>query len=202
MRTFVHLLIIGVASNLDNLGVGVAYGVRRISVSPLSNLLIAGFAFLFSVAAAMAGAGVGHFLSDRVAAVAGAVLMIGVGLWIIQPPRPRGAVPPRAPARPSFMRLLAEPELADRDHSGEISLSESLVLGIAVSLNCLTNGVSAGLWKLGVLPMAVCNAALSYASIGLGVWLGGRYGTPWLASRANVLAGGILILLGVRQWLG
>ena len=230
-----HLLTIGIASNLDNLAVGVAYGIRRISLPARSNLAIAGIAFIFSVVAASAGSLLGHHLTDRVAAVTGAVLLIGIGIWAMPKPEKNGkrgrdpekgqpepiaergpAEMERAPAgqadpavcaaagparRPSVWGVLRNPELADRDHSGEISASESLVLGIAVSLNCLTNGVSAGLWKLGPVATGVTNGALSYLTLWAGVRLGLRYGGHWLGRKAALIAAVLLILLGLEQLL-
>ena len=106
--------------------------------------------------------------------------------------------------RPSLTRILQAPELADSDHSGVISIGESLLLGVALSLNCLTNGLPAGLWKLQPLAVAACNAVLSFASLWCGVRLGKRYGAHWLGRKADVLAGVLLILLGAYQvysWL-
>jgi len=103
--------------------------------------------------------------------------------------------------RPSFRGLLRDPELADQDHSGVIGLGESLTLGVALALNCLTTGLPAGLWKLGILPLAACNAALSLAALACGVRLGRQYGAQWLGRKADVLAGSLMILLGCHQAL-
>ena len=45
MNLIFLLVLIGISANLDNLGVGIAYGVRRINIPPLSNLIIAVIAF-------------------------------------------------------------------------------------------------------------------------------------------------------------
>ena len=199
MHDWLHLLTIGIATNLDNLAVGVAYGIRRIWIPTTSNLAIAAIAFVFSAVSAVAGTYVGRFMTASTANLIGAILMVGMGLWML--PR-RKQQPKPTPAHPSPIRVLHEPELADRDHSGVISLGESLVLGVAVSINCLTNGLPAGLWKLNPLPVAGCNAALSFVTLWCGAWLGKRYGEHWLGRKADGLAALLLILLGVRQILG
>ena len=200
MHDWLHLLMIGVATNLDNLAVGVAYGIRRIWIPTASNLAIAGIAFVFSAVSAVAGTYVGRFMTASTANLIGALLIIGIGVWMLPWVLPRREQNPKpTQPHPSPIRVLQEPELADSDHSGVISLSESVILGVAVSINCLTNGLPAGLWKLSPLPVAVCNAVLSFVTLWCGVWLGKRYGEHWLGRKADVVAAVLLILLGVHQ---
>ena len=40
-----------IASNLDNAGVGIAYGIRKIRISWFNNFIIAFFGFLFTLLA-------------------------------------------------------------------------------------------------------------------------------------------------------
>jgi len=202
VRVFLQIVTLGVASNLDNLAVGVAYGIRRISISTPANLAIAGIAFLFTVASVLAATQVRHVLSPRSADLLGSLILIGIGIWMlpVRKSRPPEA-PPATGRRPTLMNILRGPELADRDHSNVISLSESLLLGFALSLNCLTNSFSAGLWNLRVMPVAVCNATLSFVTLWCGTWLGNRYGAHWLGRKADAIAGVLLLLMGLHQAL-
>ena len=203
MHAILQVLAIGLASNLDNLTVGVAYGIRRITLRWQPNLVVAGLAFVFSCIGAAAGTQVGHYLSPRTAGVLGAVALIGIGAWVLPLRKVHaGVTAPASGTRPSRMRLLLrilrDPALADQDHSHDISVAESVLLGIALSLNCLTNGVPAGLWHLGVWRVAACNAALSFGTLWLGVWFGKRHGAHWLGRKADMIAGVLLILLGIH----
>lgn len=55
------IFLIGIASNLDNAGVGIAYGIRKIRISWLNNFIIAFFGFLFTLLAGFLGIG-SHYL--------------------------------------------------------------------------------------------------------------------------------------------
>lgn len=202
MNALFHLILIGIAANLDNLGVGVAYGIRRIRVPAPSNLVIAAIAFLFTAASVWAGAFTGRFLADQTANAVGALLLIGVGIWVILAQwRPRAGVPRPRRSTPLVLRIWQEPAQADFDQSGTITLPESLVLGVALSINCFTNGFSAGLWKLGALPTALCTAFFSYLALWGGAWLGMRYAAQWLGNKAAIAAGCLLLLIGIHQLL-
>jgi putative sporulation protein YtaF len=205
MGSILHLLFIGVAANLDNLGVGIAYGIRRIKIPLLSNLVIAAIAFLFTLVSGWAGAYIGLFLGQYTANFIGAVLLIGVGVWVImthfRTPSERTRQVPQAEMErmPSVLTVCQEPEQADFDGSGEISLRESLVLGAALSLNCLANGLTAGLWRLNAVAAAFITAVFSFLTLGLGASFGVNYAARWLGAKATIFAGCLLILLGVHQ---
>lgn len=55
------IFLIGIASNLDNAGVGIAYGIRKIRISWFNNFIIAFFGFLFTLLAGFLGIGL-HYL--------------------------------------------------------------------------------------------------------------------------------------------
>lgn len=202
MKELSRLLLIGVASNLDNLAVGVVLGMRKIAIPARSNLVMAGIAFLFSLVSVLGGAALGRVMPEHRANLVGAILIMAIGVWMI--PACQGLLMRvLAPLlRLSLFSMLAAPELADRDRSGVITFGEAMVLGVAVSLNCLTNGVTAGLWKMDVWLMALCNAVLSYVSIVGGVALGRRSSGHWMGAHSALVAGVLLILIGVGQLLG
>ena len=201
MKTILHLLFLSIAANLDNLGVGVAYGVKRIKVPPLSNLIIAVIAFIFGCVSVFTGSWIGRFLNDTTANTIGAILIIGVGLWMMRPKKLQFILE-RNPLRSEtslIIKILHEPEVADSDHSALISWQESILLGVALSLNVCTNGISAGLWRLNAIYTALCMAIFSYITIAFGIILGLRYGSRWLGNKATFAAGILLILIGIRQ---
>jgi len=197
MHALFQVLAIGVASNLDNLAVGVTYGVRRISISTCPNLAIAGVAFLFTLTSTVAGMHVGYYLSPQWADRLGALILVGLGIWMLPVWRRHWRETTRAaPQRLLVLRMLRSPELADRDHSQDIDFRESILLGVALSLNCLTSGLPAGLWNLNVWNVAMCNAVLSFVALWVGVWFGKRYGGLWLGRKADTVAALLLILIG------
>ena len=202
MNDLLRVLAIGLSANLDNLAAGIAYGVRRIRIAPGPNALMAGIALLFSAGSAWVGQYIAHFLSERTANLIGAVLLMGIGLRFMLPPKPaKPRPPPRPAAHASLTEILHDPERADFDHSGDISIVEALVLGVALGFNCLTNGLTAGLWKLDALAVGASCALFSFFTIVLGVAIGRKFGNNWLEARSGLIAGLIMLLLGLHQLL-
>ena len=182
-------LLIGLAGNLDNLGAGVAYGARRIGIPFLSNLLIAVVATVGTGFLAYAGASLKHLLSPAVAGAVSAACIIAVGFWVLWPRR----------VVEEPIELVLHPEEADVDHSGDISLSEALALSIGLGVNAWAGGFSGGLVGVPAWAIALATGGFSIATL----WAGERVGKHtlghWLGARANVVAGVLLILVGVKN---
>ncbi len=79
------ILGIALANNLDNTGVGIAYGIAGIRLPFLSNLWIAIVTFLITALSVVFGSEVARFLSPSVARMLSAVVLCGLGLWLLLP---------------------------------------------------------------------------------------------------------------------
>lgn len=212
LSALVQVLLIGLVSNLDNLGVGIAYGARRIAVPPLPNVLMATVAFVCTVGANWLGRVAGQWLPPSVERAVGAGVLVVIGVWVLLShwrPRNDRARNDRArigretkpPGSPTVLAVWRNPEQADRDASGSISLGESFVLGIALAMNCVTNGFVTGLWRLGAVAAGLSNAFFSYVALAVGAAIGRQYAASRLGDKAAVAAGCLLILIGLGQLL-
>jgi putative sporulation protein YtaF len=194
---WITLLALAVASNLDNAGVGVAYGVRRIRISCLANLIIAVISGIATWASGWVGRVFAEHLPARTAAAIGAVVMIGVGLWVMSEPwRERRA---NRQARTVVTRILRDPATADFDRSQTISVAEAVILGIALAVNALAGGFDAGILHLGLVWVALAVGVCSFVLLGLSAYLGRRYAADALGDKATYVAGALLILIGLHQ---
>lgn len=196
----VTAFLISVAANLDNGGVGVAYGLRKIKIPIVPNLLIALLASAGTGAFGLLGERVGIILSLGLDNGIGALVIIGVGLWVLAGGRgaaSSGSAPPRAGAPSVFQ----DPSSADRDRSGDISTREALLLGVALGVNAWAGGLGAGLLKIPLAPVVLLTGLMSLALLALGQSLGSQVATRWLGPRATVVAGLLLIGIGIHQLL-
>lgn len=151
----ISVLAFAVATNLDNLGVCIAYGTNGTRIIPPSNLLIAvisGLATAFSIAA---GGQLAQLIGLETANLLGATAMILIGGWIcikavvsswILPGQqePREVYSLHVRPLGLIVSILKEPLKADLDQSKTIDLEEALWLGAALAANCLASGVALG----------------------------------------------------------
>ncbi|OFW82460.1 MAG: sporulation membrane protein YtaF [Alicyclobacillus sp. RIFOXYA1_FULL_53_8] len=192
------ILAIAIASNLDNAGVGIAYGVRKIRISSVPNLVIAIISGLATYLSGYVGDILTHYVPAKMASWGAAAVMIGVGLWVMaEPLRNRRRV--RRESENVVTRILRDPVQADFDKSSTIGMLEAVVLGVALAMNALVGGFDAGVLHIGILWTALMVALFSFVLLGLSAHLGSRYAADTLGAKATYVAGFLLILIGLHQ---
>ncbi len=179
-------LLTALTANLDNLGVGLAYGVKGIKLSWQANGVIAVVAFAFTWFAERAGSLIKLYFGVASAHVTGAVLIMAIGSWILG-----GAV--------FSTNHMYRPEQADRDRSQHISAQEALILGIALSVNAIPIGFEAAAFSFPDLIMPCLIAIFSFLTLWCGVVFGKLLGAAHTGKRTTILSGVLLVVIGLYQ---
>ncbi|PEX92888.1 sporulation membrane protein YtaF [Bacillus cereus] len=194
------ILLIGIASNLDNAGVGIAYGIRKIRISWSNNFIIAFLGFLFTLLAGFFGNWIALFISEFTANLIGAIVLGVIGVFILCQPflSQKDTIESKDS---SVMGILRDPEKADFDGSKTISFSEAIVLGVALSINNIAGGFDAGVTNLNLWLTAVISGLFSFICIRGFAYVGKRFLAEYLGKWATVIAGILLVLIGIDQLL-
>lgn len=204
------ILAFAVSSSIDNLGVGISYGIRKIRIRLSANLLIALICFLMSGAGITFGLWLSKVLPGMFPVIIGAFLLIIIGIRIMLLAVPRKNDDSNRkndydqPLN-SIEGILKNPELADKDKSGDISWWEAGVLGVALSANALTNGLGAGLLGFSALAISLTAAIGSFISVWAGVKLGAkladvRIGKFTLGQFGTLLSGVIILVIAINSF--
>ncbi|GAC44256.1 manganese efflux pump [Paenibacillus popilliae] len=192
MTSWFMIAALTISSSIDNLGVGLSYGVRNIRIHLLSNLFIAVICFLFSMCGIYFGMFITTVLPEILPVVLGACLLVVIGLRIILMSVPR-----------KNQYLSNCPEAASPKSIGFV---ESAVLGVALSANALTNGVGAGLLGFSPLFISILAAVGSFVTVGAGVAFGirlthVRIGKFTVGQFGTLISGMLLLLVAVGAFL-
>jgi putative sporulation protein YtaF len=210
------IFFLALACSLDNIGIGIAYGVRKLSIPFGTNLLIAVLTAGGTLVALLGGHLVTKLIHPQSAILVGAVIIILAGAWVVlqetiwrQPAKPLeelqlialAGVPEVSLLKKIFM-ILDNPFIADQDFSGHIVLKEGIILGLALLLNNLPIGVVAGLLGLSPFLITVSLIIMSILTIWIGISMGYCLGTHWLGLLSGPVSGVILILIGAYEIWG
>lgn len=197
------IVAIGIASNLDNAGVGIAYGVRKVHISWLANLIIAAISWIATFLSGIVGDTITRYVPAQAATWTGACVVVLVGLWVFTEPwRKQRKLKQQRYNQDSanvVSRILRDPMEADFDKSQTISLKEAVVLGVALALNALVGGFDAGVVHIGIVWTSLVVGVFSFVLLGLSEYLGRRYAAESLGDKATYVAGLLLILIGIHQ---
>jgi len=209
------LVLLALALSLDSLMVGLLYGVRAIRLSWAAMGIVSLATGLLLMLSMAAGRSVALVLRPEVAHRLGAMLLVGVGIWITYQTlrsQRRGAgpeIPPEAePVRRVWrlklgsvgivIEILREPGAADLDRSGSINPLEATLLGVALALDSTAAGLGAALAGFSPvgLPLAAMAASLAllYAGSRWARLLPFRLEGPWAA-----LHGLVLLVVGLYR---
>jgi putative sporulation protein YtaF len=200
---FWGILGIALANNLDNTGVGIAFGIARIRLSPLVNLWIALVTFAVTGLSVAGGGHMAVFLPHPLAHGLGGVLLCAMGVWMVfsaLPSRPHGEDKAQPEEPVSLQRILADPRCADQNRSHDIDLREATLLAVALSLNNIGGGFSAGLVHMSAGWTALCSAIVSYLVLWFGGWAGCQLGVTRAGKHAQTIAGALLLVIGLAQF--
>ena len=173
-------ILLGVAVNLDNMVIGISYGLSGKRIGWLHNAFLAFISGGFS-----AGAGVLAqlmiFRFTKIAAVFGTILLIVMGLYtIIDGLRHDQAV---------------------TECNKKASWLETSYLGVILGINCIPVSFGAGLSSVPWLSLSLAIAMCSFAFVAAGNYIGysarRHYNSKWI----NVISGVLLIVTGVIEYL-
>ncbi|ERI06836.1 sporulation membrane protein YtaF [Aneurinibacillus aneurinilyticus] len=206
MTAWIMVLALTISSSIDNLGVGISYGIRGIRISHLSNLIISVICFLFSVVGIYFGLWLSKILPGIMPVVIGSFLLVVIGLRIILLAIPRKQEVSVEEVEYEVVATHTDVKSKIKDltnafgKSGSIGFIESILLGIGLSANALTNGLGAGL--LGLPPIAICVAASigSFVTVWGGVALGRkiahiRIGKFTVGQFGTLISGALLLFI-------
>jgi len=186
------------------MAIGLAYGARKINVPFKSNLAIALFSGFATLISSFLGNLLTNYIPNYLGNIIGGSIVSAMGIYTIVSylhTKISKVQDSNYMCLDSIKAVMNDPSIADKDYSGDISLKESILLGIALAVNCLGTGFGAGMSgvHIGVLTVAVI--IFSLITISLGALVGRRYAARFLGDRATIISGLLLLAVGVYQML-
>jgi len=187
MNHLLSAVLLAACSNIDNLGVGVAYGIipRRIYLP--HNLLIALVSGSGTYLSMTAGEWVNNYMSESFANAFGATIMLGIGLVnIIQTIRAQ-------------KNNLTEEALQPGDLREGTHGREALALAMSLTFNNLAGGLGAGISHINIPFTTLLTMVLSLSAIVAGFQLGKRASVAISKFWLGVASGSLIMLVGIYE---
>ncbi|MCY7286465.1 MAG: sporulation membrane protein YtaF [Cyanobacteria bacterium CAN_BIN43] len=136
MTYLLSSILLSTSSNVDNLAVAIAYGVKKLKIDTLSNILIALVSAIGTMLSLSVGAVIGRYLPPEVANLLGSGVLIAIGILGIWDTLEREKKKNRKEARQMRMtRSLAAAGIHRSDYSQTALLVEDSLARPAVLLD-------------------------------------------------------------------
>jgi len=198
-------LFISISVNLDSFAIGIAYGVKRIRIGILSNLVIATVTTLGTYLSMTVGEVIGRFLPSDAGNIVGATILLLIGIWgiweTLKAEREEKKQQMRNYANDiSYTTFIGKPEKADLDDSKFIDVRESIPLAFALTINNLAGGVGAGITGLNVYITTFMTFILAILSIICGYFLGEKFAKKLSAKFAGISSAILIIFVAIYEF--
>lgn len=183
MHLLLSALILSLSSNLDTFAVAISYGLQKIKIPFLSNLIIAIITSIGTFVSMELGVILIKFLPLSFTDILGGILLILIGFWFLI----------------DFFKNLKTDKNngfeADTDHSGDISLKETIPLSLALTINNLGVGIAASITGVSIFYTTLFTFIITLLCISIGTSLGKSF----LGKYSPLISSILLIILGLFE---
>ena len=201
MAVFLSALLYSLSSNLDNLVIGIAYGVKKIKIGLISNLIIATVTSIGTLISMSVGKFISGFLPTSLTNMLGAVIIMFLGLYFLIQSILK--LIPKSYSNSLALKNVDEimdyAEKSDSDNSGTLNIKEAFVVSLGLMLNNLGTGLAASITGVNVSITVICTFILSIALLMLGKSIGHNVLGSICGKYAPLISGVLLIILGIFE---
>lgn len=197
--SFLNAIIFVIAASLDILVVAFAYGLKNIKINFSSTMVITLISSLGTLISMLLGQFFVDTIPIKMTDLIGGIILLGIGFYFIYTYfKEKKSLSIENSCNPnSPICILENPEIADKDKSGNIDLKESLSLSIALSLNNFGLGIGASISGLNISFTTISTLFISLIFISLGVFLSKNIKNKKVINNSNLISGIIIILLSL-----
>lgn len=201
MAVFLSALLYSLSSNLDNLVIGIAYGVKKIKIGITPNLIIATVTSIGTLISMSVGKFISDFLPTSLTNMLGAVIIMLLGLYFLIQSILK--LIPKSYSNSLALKNVDEimdyAEKSDSDNSGTLNIKEAFVVSLGLMLNNLGTGLAASITGVNVSITVICTFILSIALLMLGKSIGHNVLGSICGKYAPLISGVLLIILGIFE---
>ena len=201
MAVFLSALLYSLSSNLDNLVIGIAYGVKKIKIGLISNLIIATVTSIGTLISMSVGKFISGFLPTSLTNMLGSVIIMLLGLYFLIQSILK--LIPKSYSNSLALKNVDEimdyAEKSDSDNSGTLNIKEAFVVSLGLMLNNLGTGLAASITGVNVSITVICTFILSIALLMLGKSIGHNILGSICGKYAPLISGVLLIILGIFE---
>lgn len=197
--SFLSILLFVIAASLDILVVSLAYGLKDIKINFSSTLVIASISALGTFISMILGKFLVDLIPIKLGDIIGGLVLLLLGFYSIysyfKEKKILTSHNSENDSSPTF--ILENPEVADKDKSGNIDFKESLALSLALALNNFGLGIGASISGLNIAFTTISTFIISLIFISLGFYLSKIIKSKNISKNSNLIAGIIIIILSL-----
>ena len=178
--------LFSISANIDNIPIGISYGIKKIHVTFLQNIFISIFTAIATFTSMQIGKNVLNFFDIKLANLVGSILLIILGTIPL--------------AKLFFKRKKRSyEENAFYSSKALISIKEIIFIIITLSINNIATGIAASITGINALYTAICTLIFGSIFLYVGNHLGKKIDNKLVQAYSEIFSSLLLILLGLIE---
>ena len=186
---FTSALLFALSANIDCLAVGLSMGIRSVKIKYSNILIIALVSSLGTYLSMSVGMYVSQFISIALANLIGSVLLIAMGIMMLYQYYQEKYIKKKSKSLEDY----------DKNKSGEIEGKEILLLSCGLALNNMGLGIGASITGIPIISSSILTLFVSFIFVSFSQYLGKVYMSDRLNQRATLIAGILILALGIYE---
>lgn len=196
IQMILSIIFLAISLSIDAFSVGIAYSLRGIHIPFSSKMIICLFSIIYSGFSLLLGKVLYDFIPPLVSKITGVAILAIMGILILLQSMHRSDKKKQSDTIGNItIKVIKNPAEGDIDKSGTIDFHESLLLGLALSVDAIGVGIGSALSGFShiIVPFAIGISQLLL--LYLGTYLGKRIlSSEKLNKKVLSLIPGILLI--------
>lgn len=184
---FISSFLFAASSNMDNLVIGLSYGLKKVKLPISTCVFIACLTSLGTAAAMLMGKYVLSFLPEQLGNAFGSVLILLLGIW--------GLIKCLARKNESDFMSHTQPD------NRTISFREASLIGLALSINNISIGIGASVTGMDPILTTILSFSFSLLLLQIGNLVGNSSLAQTVGKYGEASANLLIIFLGLYELL-
>ena len=178
--------LFSISANIDNIPIGISYGIKKIHVTFLQNIFISIFTAIATFTSMQIGKNVLNFFDIKLANLVGSILLIILGT---------------IPLAKLFFKRKKRSYEDNAFYSSKalISIKEIIFIIITLSINNIATGIAASITGINALYTAICTLIFGSIFLYVGNHLGKKINNKLVQAYSEIFSSLLLILLGLIE---
>ena len=181
MINIIKALAFAFSANIDNIAIGISYGIKKIKIPSKINILIASLMAIITYITMFIGRSISDLFNVAVINKIGAYTLIFFGIYFL------------------LKELLKKQTIEEEKILSNITLKNVAIIVFTLSTNNIATGIAASMIDININFTFIFTLIFSFLLLYIGNRIGRNILNDKLEKYSNILSSLIIILLGVFQ---
>ena len=183
-----------ISANIDNIPIGLSYGIKKVHISIFKNIFICLITSIFTFISMSIGSNISKFLDIKIANIIGSILLIILGIYPILNNFFKKRKMKKIKKK---KKIINSKDIILKNNS--ICIKEILVIVVTLSLNNIAAGIAASITGINTFYTTLCTFIFGSIFLYIGNNLGKKIKSEIIIRYSELISSLMLFLLGIIE---